>query len=52
MKKVTIRLPDDLHAQLAKLARDHRRSVNAEVAWLIEQAGRVARQTVREAKDA
>jgi predicted HicB family RNase H-like nuclease len=38
MKRLTIRLSDDLHNQLVALAEQNKRSVNKEVAWLIEQA--------------
>ena len=38
MKKLTIRLPDDLHERLAAMARKNQRSINREVVWRIEQA--------------
>jgi hypothetical protein len=38
MKRFTLRLPDDLHAALAQMARDARRSLHAEMLWLLERA--------------
>jgi len=38
MKKLTIRLSDELHEHLAALARKDQRSINREVVWRIEQA--------------
>ena len=37
MKKLTIRLSDELAAELKQHARDHKRSMNRHVEWLIEQ---------------
>lgn len=37
MKKLTIRLSDELHEELVALARKHQRSVNREVIWQMEQ---------------
>lgn len=38
MKKLTIRLSDELSKRVAELARQNQRSVNRQVIWLIEQA--------------
>lgn len=38
MKKLTIRLSDDLHTQIAALAKDDQRSLNKQVIWIIEAA--------------
>jgi predicted HicB family RNase H-like nuclease len=37
MKHVNVRMPDDLHVRLAAQAETDRRSLNAEILWLIEQ---------------
>jgi predicted HicB family RNase H-like nuclease len=37
MKHVNVRMPDGLHARLAAQAETERRSLNAEILWLIEQ---------------
>jgi hypothetical protein len=39
-KKMTLRLPPDLHAALVKIARDDRRSLHAEIITLLEDAAR------------
>jgi predicted HicB family RNase H-like nuclease len=44
MKRLTIRLSDELHNQLVALAEQNKRSVNKEVAWLIEQAAKAAQR--------
>lgn len=41
MKKLTIRLPDELSKRITELARENQRSVNRQVIWLIEQAVKV-----------
>ncbi|MFL5628026.1 MAG: toxin-antitoxin system HicB family antitoxin [Ktedonobacteraceae bacterium] len=38
MKQLYIRLPDELHEQLVKLAEKERRSLNAQVVYLLEHA--------------
>lgn len=38
MKKLTIRLSDDLHNQIVALAKDDQRSLNRQVIWIIEHA--------------
>ena len=35
--RTTIRLPDDLHGKVRELAERERRSVHAELLWLIER---------------
>jgi predicted HicB family RNase H-like nuclease len=37
MKNVNVRVPDDLHARIKAAAETDRRSLNAEILWLIEQ---------------
>lgn len=37
-KTTTVRLPNDLHSKVAERARGNRRSLNAELIVLIEQA--------------
>lgn len=39
-KKMTLRLPPDLHAALTKIARDDRRSLHAEIITLLEEAAK------------
>jgi hypothetical protein len=36
--RITFRLPEDLHAQVAELARRHLRSLNAELVYLLRDA--------------
>lgn len=36
MKNVNVRIPDDLHARIKQAAGHDRRSLNAEILWLIE----------------
>lgn len=36
MKQTTLRLPEDLYAQVERQAEADRRSVNAEMVWLLE----------------
>jgi predicted HicB family RNase H-like nuclease len=38
MVKLTIRIPDDLHADLATAAAEDQRSLNGEILWLLRQA--------------
>jgi hypothetical protein len=38
MKQLYLRLPDELHEVLVKLAEKERRSLNAQVIYLLEQA--------------
>lgn len=38
MKNVNVRFPDDLHAQIKQAAERDKRSLNAEILWLIERA--------------
>jgi hypothetical protein len=47
MKRLDLRLPDDLHAAMARAAEQHRRSLNGEIEWalcryLVEEAVREA----------
>jgi hypothetical protein len=44
MKKLTIRLSDDMNEAVTQLARAHQRSVNKQIAWLIEQAVKGSQQ--------
>lgn len=37
-KKITIRMPDDIHAALIKAAKDDARSLNAEILVLLRAA--------------
>jgi len=37
-KKITIRMPDDIHAALVKAAKDDARSLNAEILILLRTA--------------
>lgn len=37
MTKITLRLPDDLYAQVQTAAETAHRSVNGEILWLIER---------------
>jgi predicted HicB family RNase H-like nuclease len=37
MKNVNVRIPDELHARIKNAADTDRRSLNAEILWLIEQ---------------
>jgi hypothetical protein len=37
MIRITLRLPDDLHAQVTAAAERDRRSLNAEILYLIEK---------------
>lgn len=48
MKKLTIRLPDDMSDALARMAQAHHRSVNRHVIWLIEQALKTTPETTPE----
>jgi hypothetical protein len=41
-KRITLRLPGDLHARLADLARAERRSLNSEIVHLLESASDAA----------
>jgi len=36
MKQINLRIPDDLHARLVKLAAADQRSANKEILWIIE----------------
>ncbi|HEX5497551.1 MAG TPA: Arc family DNA-binding protein [Mycobacteriales bacterium] len=36
--KITVRIPDDLHARIVTAAQADRRSLNGEILWLVEQA--------------
>ncbi|WP_189236746.1 FitA-like ribbon-helix-helix domain-containing protein [Planomonospora parontospora] len=38
MKQITLRLPDDLHAQLKELAKHEHRSLHAQVLHIVQQA--------------
>lgn len=38
MASTTLRLPDDLYAKVVEQAQHDRRSVNAQLVWLIEHA--------------
>lgn len=37
MKQLNLRIPDDLHDRITRWAERDRRSVNAEILWLIER---------------
>jgi len=37
MKNINVRFPEDLHEQIRQAAERDRRSVNAEILWLIER---------------
>jgi hypothetical protein len=37
MKQINVRIPDDLHARIITAAETDRRSINAEILWLIEK---------------
>ena len=37
MKPFLLRLPDNLHKRLGRLAKNERRSMNAQILWLLEQ---------------
>ena len=37
MKRVSLRLPDELHEQVEADAKRNRRSLNAEILWRLEQ---------------
>jgi hypothetical protein len=39
MKQINLRLPDDVHESLKRLAQRERRSINAMIVVLIERAG-------------
>lgn len=43
MKQFNVRLPDDLHARLKKLAAHEHRSLNSQIVALLERAVRDAR---------
>jgi hypothetical protein len=38
MKQIALRLPDDLHAELVEWAKRERRSINAQLLWIIQHA--------------
>jgi predicted HicB family RNase H-like nuclease len=38
MKHMNLRVPDDIHARIKAASDADRRSLNAEILWLIEQA--------------
>ena len=44
MKQLYLRLPDELHEQLVKLAERERRSLNAQIIYLLEHAVRQGAQ--------
>jgi hypothetical protein len=44
MKKLSLRIPDDLHAALAEWAKRDRRSLHAQILWLLQQAAEVDRK--------
>ena len=37
MKRLTLRLPDDLHAKVKKLAEKEHRSLHAQILYILEQ---------------
>jgi hypothetical protein len=37
MKSISVRIPDDLHARVKTASESDRRSLNAEILWLIER---------------
>lgn len=37
-KRITLRLPEEIHEQVAQAAKDDRRSLNAEIVRLLEEA--------------
>jgi hypothetical protein len=47
MKQLYLRLPDELHEALVKLAEKERRSLNAQVIYLLEQAVQPSRPSKR-----
>jgi hypothetical protein len=38
MKQVALRLPDDLHLELVEWAKREKRSLHAQLLWIIQQA--------------
>jgi hypothetical protein len=38
MKKLTLLLPDDLHGELVKWAKEEKRSLHAQLLWIVQQA--------------
>ncbi|MET8864676.1 Arc family DNA-binding protein [Nonomuraea sp. NPDC004580] len=47
MVRFTLRIPDDLYEQVAESAATSRRSLNAQVLWLLEQALQPAQEAER-----
>lgn len=44
MEKLTLRLPEDLHREIKHLAEEDRRSLNAQIITLLEDAVKARRQ--------
>ena len=44
MKNVNVRIPEDLHARIQQAAEHDRRSLNAEILWLIEHGLEIAQK--------
>lgn len=38
MKRISLRMPDDLHAQVQQAAERDQRSLHAQILWLIQQS--------------
>ena len=38
MKKMTLLLPEDLHSELVKWAKDEKRSLHAQLLWIVQRA--------------
>jgi hypothetical protein len=51
MKQLYLRLPDELHEQLVKIAERERRSLNAQVVYLLEQAVQQPPQSPKRAQE-
>ena len=45
MKQLNLRLPDDLHAEVAAAAEQDERSINGEIIWLLKAALRARMET-------
>lgn len=38
MKKITLRVPDDLHKQLVEAAEKNQRSMHGQIVWIIKKS--------------